>query len=85
VVLTSRPGEYQAALQDGDGLPYAAVVDLQPETALERRVLRHTGTVYQFRHAELQDRLAALHLHRSSNPAGLASADCIAIDIRSTA
>lgn len=30
------------------------------ETALERQVLRQAGAVYQFRHADLQDRLAAL-------------------------
>jgi hypothetical protein len=30
LVLTSRPDEYRAALRHGDGLPYAAVVDLQP-------------------------------------------------------
>ena len=29
------------------------------EAALERQVLRQSGVVYQFRHAELQDRLAA--------------------------
>jgi hypothetical protein len=29
------------------------------ETALERQVLRQAGAVYQFRHADLQDRLAA--------------------------
>ena len=28
------------------------------ETALERQVLRQAGAVYQFRHADLQDRLA---------------------------
>ena len=37
------------------------------ETALQRQVLRQTGAVYQFRHAALQDRLAAEYLsnHRS--------------------
>jgi hypothetical protein len=29
------------------------------EDALRRQVLRQAGAVYQFRHAELQDRLAA--------------------------
>ncbi len=33
------------------------------EDALERQVLRQTGSVYQFRHAELQDHLARAYLH----------------------
>jgi len=31
------------------------------EDALDRQVLRQAGAVYQFRHAELQDHLAAIH------------------------
>jgi hypothetical protein len=30
------------------------------EDALDRQLLRQAGTVYQFRHAELQDHLAAM-------------------------
>jgi hypothetical protein len=34
------------------------------EDALDRQVLRQAGAVYQFRHAELQDHLAAIHRQR---------------------
>jgi hypothetical protein len=40
------------------------------ETALERQVLRQAGAVYQFRHADLQDRLAERY------EAGIASSSC---------
>jgi hypothetical protein len=47
------------------------------EGALDRQVLRQTGAVYQFRHAELQDHLAAMHrqrtaprTHRHASPSG---------------
>jgi hypothetical protein len=39
------------------------------EDAVHRQVLRQAGSVYQFRHAELQDHLARLHHSRQGKPA----------------
>jgi hypothetical protein len=38
------------------------------ETALEKQVLRQAGAVYQFRHADLQDRLAEQYMRLRSSP-----------------
>jgi hypothetical protein len=38
------------------------------EGALDRQVLQQTGAVYQFRHAELQDHLAAMRRQRTASP-----------------
>jgi hypothetical protein len=40
------------------------------EEALDRQVLRQAGAVYQFRHAELQDHLAAIHRQRGRRGGG---------------
>jgi len=61
VVLTSRPGEYRAALQDGEGLPYPAVVDLQPvgpPAAAEYLLEGRTGSSRQL-WQQVADRLQA--------------------------
>jgi hypothetical protein len=45
-------------------VPWAVIAFL--EDAHQRRVLRQHGAVYQFRHAELQNRLAARHFYLTS-------------------
>ena len=61
VVVTSRPGEYRAALQDGEGLPYPAVVHLRPvgPAAAARYLLEgRTGSSRQL-WQQVADRLQA--------------------------
>jgi hypothetical protein len=44
------------------------------EKALAKQVLRQAGAVYQFRHADLQDRLAEQYENRAdAPPSGLAT------------
>jgi hypothetical protein len=54
VAVTLSPGGLVSDLFPRDGIRFL-------EDARERSVLRTVGSVYQFRHARLQDQLAGVH------------------------
>lgn len=59
-LVSLRAGEAVLRVQGRPHIRFNALL----QDALERQVLRQTGALYQFRHAELQDHLAAVHHDR---------------------
>ena len=67
--------------EEADGRKSCRSVRFMPllESALKQGVLRQAGAVYQFRHADLQDRLAARYERDRSTPSG----ERMIVDVRS--